>query len=85
MVDLGSARPQRHLEAVALVDAGGERLVEAAMLGLGLPIRAEIDGFADSAAGQRHRATERDPDAEEGAGGKGHRGRRSCGMTGAGL
>ena len=45
VVYLRPARPQIYLQPVALVDAGGDRLIEAAMLGLGLPVRAEIDGF----------------------------------------
>ena len=36
---------RRHVEPVLLVDAGRDRLIEAAVLGLGLPVRAEIDGL----------------------------------------
>ena len=43
VVDLRSALPQRHVEPVPPVDPGGDRLVIAAMLGLGLPIRAKAD------------------------------------------
>src|SRR5947207_9647988 len=45
MIDLRPARPQLHIKAMALVDAGGDGLVEAAMLGLRLPIGAEIDAL----------------------------------------
>ena len=45
VIDLRSALPQRHLEPVLPVNPGGDRLVVAAVLGLGLPIRAEADRF----------------------------------------
>ena len=41
VVDLRAARADRHIQAVFLVDPVGHRLIEAAMLGLGLPVRAE--------------------------------------------
>jgi len=43
MVDLRAARPEAHLEPVLGIDPGGDGLIEAAMLGLGLPIGAEAD------------------------------------------
>src|SRR6185312_13047435 len=43
MIDLRATLAQRHIEPVFLVDAGGDRLVIAAMLGLGAPIGAEGD------------------------------------------
>ena len=43
VVDLRPARPDGHLQAVFLVDPVGHRLIEAAMLGLGLPVGAEGD------------------------------------------
>jgi len=42
-VDLRAAHPDRHVEAVLLVDAFGERLVEAAVLGLREPVGGEDD------------------------------------------
>ena len=44
MIDLRPALPQRDLEPVPPVDAGGDRLIVAAVLGLGLPVGAEADG-----------------------------------------
>jgi hypothetical protein len=64
VVHLRPARPQIHLEPVSLVDAGGDRLIEATMLGLGLPIRAEIDGFGDRRPERRQPGAERDRDGE---------------------
>ena len=60
VVDLRSALPQRHVEPVLLVDAGGDRLVVAAMLGLGLPIGAEGDCFRGCRAA-RQGQTGREP------------------------
>ena len=42
-VDLRAAHPDRHVEAVLLVDALGQRLVEAAVLGLREPVGGEHD------------------------------------------
>ena len=55
VVDLRPALPQRHVEAVPLVDAGGDRLVEAAVLGLGLPIGAEADRLRAAPPAQSRR------------------------------
>src|ERR1051326_6511653 len=53
MVHLRPARPQFHIEAVLLINAGRDRLVKTAMLGLGLPIRTEIDSLGGSRARER--------------------------------
>src|SRR5262249_36212871 len=45
VIDLRPALPQRHLEPVLPVDPGGDRLIVAAVLGLGLPVRPEADCF----------------------------------------
>jgi glucokinase len=43
VVDAGPTLMDHHLEAALLVQAGGERLIEAAVLGLGLPVGREHD------------------------------------------
>ena len=45
MVHLRSSLPQRHFQPVLLVYPGGDRLVVATVLGLGLPVGAEADGL----------------------------------------
>src|SRR5439155_4008592 len=55
MVHLRPARPQLHVQPVLLINAGRERLVKAAMLGLGFPVRAEIDRLGDSRARESER------------------------------
>jgi hypothetical protein len=40
-VEAGAARPEVELDAMGLVEAGGDRLVEAAMLGLRAPVGVE--------------------------------------------
>ena len=63
VVDLRPALAQFDIEAVASIDAGGDRLVISAMLGLRLPVGAEPDGLGlrcgasgPARQGARHRA-----------------------------
>ena len=60
VVDLRSALPQRHFEAVLPVDPRGDGLVVAAVFGLGFPIRAKSDCFRGCRAA-RQGQTGRDP------------------------
>src|SRR5437763_15365586 len=55
MVHLRPARPQLHVQAVLLINAGRGRRVKAAMLGRGFPVRAEIEGRGDRSARERQR------------------------------
>src|SRR4051794_40536182 len=69
MIDLRPAGAQMHIEPVAFVDTGRDRLIKAAMLGLRFPVRAEIDGFGGGGAERS--------DGCENRGGK-QRGRDQC-------
>ncbi len=60
MVDLRPAGAETDIEPVAFVDAGGDRLVEPAMLGFRFPIRAEIDGLGGGAGTEWREGAERD-------------------------
>src|SRR6266513_2495885 len=72
MVHLRPARPQLHVQPVLLINAGRERLVKAAMLGLGFPVRAEIDGLGDSRARERERGAKSAKKSEKSACGTVH-------------
>src|SRR5947207_13099182 len=72
MVHLRPARPQPHVQPVLLINAGRERLVKAAMLGLGFPVRAEIDGLGDSRARERQRGAKSAKKSEKSACGTVH-------------
>src|SRR6185437_7090637 len=75
MIHLRPALTQRDLQPVFLIEAGGERLVIAAMFGLGLPIGAERDlierpfilclGRCGDAAKRERRAEKTDRRREE--------------------
>ena len=54
-VHLGPAHAHLHVQAVAPVDALGQRLIEAAVLGLGIPVGDENEFFGSLGAG-RHRS-----------------------------
>src|SRR5438309_8363700 len=72
MVHLRPARPQLHVQPVLLINAGRERLVKAAMFGLGFPVRAEIDGLGDSRARERQRGAKSAKKSEKSACGTVH-------------
>src|SRR5947208_6316392 len=72
MVHLRPARPQLHVQPVLLIQAGRERLVKAAMLGLGFPVRAEIDRLGDSRARERERGAKSAKKSEKSACGTVH-------------
>src|SRR6266513_3116496 len=72
MVHLRPARPQLHVQPVLLINAGRERLVKAAMLGLGFPVRAEIDRLGDSRARERQRGAKSAKKSEKSACGTVH-------------
>src|SRR5437764_8873830 len=72
MVHLRPARPQLHVQPVLLINAGRERLVKAAMLGLGFPGRAEIDGLGDRRARERQRGAKSAKKSEKSACGTVH-------------
>src|SRR5258708_35327485 len=52
-MDLRPAHLDRHLETVALVDSFGDRLVETAVLGLGVPVGHEHDLVGGMSAARR--------------------------------
>src|SRR2546430_15035555 len=72
MVHLRPARPQLHVQPVLLINAGRERLVKAAMLGLGFPVRAEIDRLGDSRARDGERGAKSAKKSEKSACGTVH-------------
>src|SRR5207237_1343634 len=72
MVHIGPPRPQLRVQPVRRINAGRQRLVKAAMLGLGFPVRAEIDGLGDSRARERQRGAKSAKKSEKSACGTVH-------------
>ncbi len=65
MVHLRPTLAEGHVEPVFLVDAGGDRLIVAAVLGLGLPVGAERYCLRPGGNGEGKSEKERDQRARQ--------------------